>query len=351
MPHVRYCYRCGRRVSPDQPDCWYCGTTVRRTLRPERRCPYCDEVVRERAIKCANCGEFLDQPASVEKEPRPRESRAEREAPPARPPRPREDRTIKTIDQGRTIDPARAIEQKTRLKLEAPTRFREPARDRDPDAAATAESPSIPESILKGRAKPKDLIPLSRRDRELAVVDVEVEAAPPPARREAPRDLAVAADVRGTGGLRRRGLFDRLKDLLGAAPPPPPPRMEVRENSPYRICAICQTEILATDNYCFHCGQKYAARPFRFAGDVRAPLNFGVYALAAVCMIPHLLYYLVADKPPAWLLLLSGIAAVGLLGYSAANSIDRRNRTVSWLLLLAAFAIMAGPLLLEYNPR
>lgn len=350
MPHVRYCYRCGRRVSPDQPDCWYCGTSVRRTIRPERRCPYCDEVVRERAKKCASCGEFLDDAVGVEKEGRPRERSVQRQRPPASTPQRREDRTIGTIEGGRTVDPGRAIEQKTRLKLEAPTRFRQEAKDRDPDSAATAESPTIPESILKGRANSRDLVPISRGDRDVATVEVEIERPAPPARRDADRGIAIPVEVRDEEGLRRRGFFDRLRRMF-AAPPPPPPRMEVHENSPYRVCGVCRTEIFANDNYCFHCGQKYATRAFRFASDVHAPLNFGVFAVAAVLLVPHVLYYLVANKPPAWMLLLSGIGAVGVLGYSATNSIDRRNRTVSWILLFAALTLMAIPLGLEFGRR
>lgn len=345
MAEVKYCYRCGRRVSPGHTDCWYCGTTLHRTIRPERRCPYCDEVVRERAIKCANCGEFLDQPVEVEKEKAAR-PRAEPASPPPPKASPRRDRTLEVSARP---DPRRAIEQKSRLKLEAPTRFRE-GPGRDPDAGATAESPEVPESVLKGRAKPKDLIRVERAEREMATIEVEVEPAKPPARRDGKVEVAVPPDAVEAGEI-APGLFARIKHLFAGSPPPPPPRMDVRERSRFRICAICGTEILATDNYCFHCGQKYAREHFRFSTQVHAPLNFGLYAVAAICLIPHLLYFVVPAKSPAWLLLLSGIGAAGVLGYSATNSIDRRNRVVSWIFLLVALGIVAVPLLLEYGPR
>lgn len=345
MPDVKYCYRCGRRVSPEHTDCWYCGTTLHRTIRPERRCPYCDEIVRERAIKCANCGEFLDQPVEVEKE---KAARAKAESAP--PPGPRvEPRRDRTIEASARPDPGRAIEQKSRLKLEAPTRFREEEKV-EGDAGDTAESPEVPESVLKGRTKPKDLIRVERDKRDMATVEVEVESAPPPARRTRTVDVALPPDA-VQGGEIAPGLFARIKRLFAGNPPPPPPRMDVRERSRYRICAICGTEILSTDNYCFHCGQKYAREQFRFSTRVHAPLNFGLYAVAAICLVPHLLYFVVPAKSPGWLLLLSGVATAGVLGYSATNSIDRRNRAVSWILLLVAMGIIAVPLLLEYGPE
>jgi hypothetical protein len=339
LAHVRYCYRCGRRASPDQPDCWYCGTTVRRTLRAERRCPYCDEVVREKAIKCANCGEFLDQAVDVERERTGRKRTASDERIPVTR-KPREDRTVQV-----SREPARpAIEQKTRLKLEAPTRFRSGA-NRDPEAAATAESPEIPESVLKGRAKPKDLIRVERKEREIATVEVEVEPAGAPALRDAASVPSTRAEVRDDGFL------SRLRDLFFGSPPAPQPQLEVRATARFRNCAICGTEILVTDNYCFHCGQKYARQDFRFSPQTRAPLNFAAYAMAGVGLIPHLLYFLVPGKSPAWLLLVSAMGVVGILGYSATNSFDRRNRAVSWFLLLASMAVMAVPLVLEYGPE
>lgn len=345
MAEVKYCYRCGRRVSPEHTDCWYCGATLHRTIRPERRCPYCDEVVRAKAIKCANCGEFLDQPLEVEKETAGRK-RGEPEKPAAPEAGPRRDRTVEVSARP---EPGRAIEQKTRLKLEAPTRFRQ-GKGGETDAGATAESPEVPESVLKGRAKPKDLIRVERGERDMATVEVEVEPAEPPARRAGKTEVAIPPEA-AERGEPPQGLLARIKQLFVGAPPPPPPRMEVKERSRYRICAICGTEILSTDNYCFHCGQKYAREHFRFSTRIHAPLRLGVYAVAAVCLIPHLLYFLVPTKAPAWLLLISGIAAVGVLGYSATNSIDRRNRVISWLYLVVAMGIIAVPLLLEYGPE
>lgn len=337
-------------MSKEQPDCWYCGTSVRREIRPERRCPYCDEKVRPKAIKCANCGEFLDEVAEVEKEAAGRERPATVSSgkPPeaaAPAPRPREQRTI-------AADAKPALEHKTRLKLEAPTRFRTGGEHRDPDAAATAESMAVPESILKGRAKPKDLIRIEQRERELATVEVELEPARAPAKLDPNRTLpAIVESGPGASGEGGAGWFGRFAGLFRGAPPPPPPRVDLREHSAFRNCSICGTEIFASDNYCFHCGQKYAAREFRFDTRVYGPLNYGVYATTAVLLIPHVLYFIVANKPPRGVLLGSAAAAVGLCLFSLVKSPDRRNRIVSGLLLAMTIALTGVPLFLTYGPR
>jgi hypothetical protein len=158
MADVKYCYRCGRRISKEQPDCWYCGTSVHRTIRPERRCPFCDEVVREKAIKCANCGEFLESPLEVEREP----AAAEGPAPaPSGPPHARVARVDPPAGTAGAIgeEPRRRLEHVTRPKLEAPTRFRD------------------------GRPRPtgsRELIRIDPGEREPATVEVVVEPAHPP---------------------------------------------------------------------------------------------------------------------------------------------------------------------------
>ncbi|MCX7049623.1 MAG: zinc ribbon domain-containing protein [Candidatus Sumerlaeota bacterium] len=59
-PAVLYCYKCGRRTGGDARNCYYCGAPKHRVIRDARRCPFCDLPVRRKAVKCHNCGEYLD---------------------------------------------------------------------------------------------------------------------------------------------------------------------------------------------------------------------------------------------------------------------------------------------------
>jgi hypothetical protein len=326
MADVKYCYRCGRRVSKEQPDCWYCGTSVHRTIRAERRCPYCDEVVREKAIKCASCGEFFEAPLEVERE---RPAGAVGGGSQTKGGRAGEGHTKPKVEAAGALEheARRAIGHKTRPKLEAPTRFRE------------------------AKGGERDLIRGDPKEREAATVEIVIEPAGPPARVEsAERTITIAGDE-GRGAQGEGGWFGRWRGRGGEAATAGGPRIEVRERSPYRICAICQTEIFASDNYCFHCGQKYAPRAFRFETRTYGPLNLGAYALAGALLIPNLLYYLVENKPAGWLLIGSALASGGVLLNTALRSDDRRNRIVSSVLLAIALAVAAVPLFLTYGPN
>ncbi len=56
---VKFCRHCGRIVPIDAVECPYCG---KNTLKPvgRKECPFCGEPIREKAVKCKHCGEFLD---------------------------------------------------------------------------------------------------------------------------------------------------------------------------------------------------------------------------------------------------------------------------------------------------
>lgn len=58
-PVAKYCYRCGRGLDKGADRCLFCGAPARVTEKV-RRCPFCDQLIREQAIKCQHCGEFLD---------------------------------------------------------------------------------------------------------------------------------------------------------------------------------------------------------------------------------------------------------------------------------------------------
>ncbi len=56
---MKFCRHCGRTIDQESVDCPYCGrNTIREVGRSQ--CPFCREPVRQGAIKCKHCGEFLD---------------------------------------------------------------------------------------------------------------------------------------------------------------------------------------------------------------------------------------------------------------------------------------------------
>jgi predicted amidophosphoribosyltransferase len=57
---VRYCYECGHKIDPSRDGCWYCGTALRRSIRPPRACQFCGSEIPYGAVKCKHCGEWVD---------------------------------------------------------------------------------------------------------------------------------------------------------------------------------------------------------------------------------------------------------------------------------------------------
>lgn len=55
----KYCRYCGRIIPMDSVNCTYCDRNTIRTPG-EKECPICREPIRQKAIKCKHCGEFLD---------------------------------------------------------------------------------------------------------------------------------------------------------------------------------------------------------------------------------------------------------------------------------------------------
>lgn len=309
-----YCFRCGRRLvkSQLQNRCMYCSAATQRVIRPPKRCRYCDQAVRHKAVKCHHCGEFLDGRDHVE--------------PAARPGGPTfviEQAIIQNNPQGMQIEagPGRALDAPAatdraldppRAEQAAPQALPEPQRALPPPGGGAQNRSSVD---ADQNARP-DAAPDAPGDasEDASVISVDAEAvgaetqtaipgAPLPAIRPdsaqahddaalpvpALRDAAPAIARQGgkavaaAAGLMRRAI-EKRKDASSAVT-----AIDVEEESEedrYRICGVCQTEILADDNFCYHCGQKYYSsdwepRPKAGAGNVV------LYVLVILCLLAH----------------------------------------------------------------
>jgi len=275
---ANFCFRCGRHIGRQALKCWYCAAPTRREIRPPRRCPFCDEPIRPKAIKCHNCGEYLDgrdRPAAVSGAAPTPDLVVEHEIAP---------------------EPSRpALPGRERLRLEAPSVRELPASASRlvgpqslkalPPAETSDSSASVP-AVSASRA----LIPTGKRgsdeppagDRELAVVESSGAPAPPEVR---PSDLlpAVVGAVRSGVEAVARVVRERRA---------PAARRETEitvetEEDRYRLCPVCGTEMLKLDGYCFHCGQRNA-EGLAIVPTVRQKSNVSIYALVILLLLVHL---------------------------------------------------------------
>jgi len=252
---VFYCYLCGKHVGNLQKNCYYCGSSTQRIIRSLRRCPFCDLPVRHKALKCQHCGEFLD-------------GRPRGQGPPGQPnvtyvidkaiigspqglPLPGVGQAGRVGQVGQILGaPAllgggMAIEEGRRglIGYEGP----KPAAMSQDEDKRTIDVKAIPAG--GGEA---DKFAVVRQDKGAL--------APAPAPRNEGKELSVAAPAapnrrwlaRFTGSLMRRGgrpsVTGQGEDVVDAEIEPDLEKLR------YRNCPGCATEVLADDNYCFHCG-------------------------------------------------------------------------------------------------
>ncbi len=96
------------------------------------------------------------------------------------------------------------------------------------------------------------------------------------------RTGAMGAAAKGLPVLGRmmRKIFTRKKRV--------DPTLEAQIANPedrYRICTNCSEEVLATDNFCFSCGQQFKQSPFpQASSQAPAPANGFIYLLAFIGM-------------------------------------------------------------------
>jgi len=261
---VVYCYDCGRRISKKQDHCLYCSAPIRPWVRPPKHCTFCGEPVRHEAVKCRHCGEFLDGRSRapqggvvnhfyvIEK--------ALLNA--AHDYRLMAGKTVPS-DIAHKLDPAtvRAIESNRPELLQQPgvyalpaPRAQAPARDPDDDEivdaedAFTSDAPRLDRPALPmaggGEAGGANLPVRSDLG---ATLPARHEDSPPPPPALMHAGLALGRALGGVG----RWL------VKSGGKPKEDASIDVRVEDRYRICERCQAEILATDNFCFHCGVQY----------------------------------------------------------------------------------------------
>ena len=268
-----YCFRCGKHVRKDGGRCWYCYAPVRRVIRPPRKCPYCDEEIGSKAVKCPHCGEFLDGPSS-------RDVALAQAAARLHSPQITYviDKAVIQGDQplmlqgGRPIPPevsglltertVRAIQMNNPALIDQDGIKALPAPDGEPvgdPQTATVSSRAIERHTV-----------------------------------ESERNLSRDASGESRGG----SFLERLADFaLGRIEEPAKEPItlqatsvqteETPEEKKYANCNLCHTEVLASDNYCFHCGTKLRDEEERRAQVTvlrPMPSNAGLFLLAIVLM-------------------------------------------------------------------
>jgi hypothetical protein len=342
QPEVLYCHRCGKRARRSGGLCWYCNADLIREIRPARACPFCGEEIAQQAIKCPHCAEFLDG--------RPKPNAA-----------PNGGQQVTFV-----IDKAVF-------------------------GAGAAGVPTVTQVVgqtLVGGAG----APLSNPGQALGF---QGDALPPPAAAEiayqearalpAPASANGNALVRQTNVVRSSGapLDDdgylvvheqpaapvvkaRVVEQPVMVPPVVPeakpvaaPSAEVAAPSRYKTCVNCETELLAGDNYCFHCGALTpggkALRPLKDDGKS----NTVYFFLSMLCMfflVLHTFAHAIKFEIPAnWVkseylsaAVMGCIAGAFLLLFAAFfRKRGLGNQIICILLLLLWFVISAGALFFD----
>jgi hypothetical protein len=259
-PAGNYCYQCGRRVNKQVDHCWYCGAATHRWVRPPKRCPFCGEVVRGEAIKCRHCGEFMDGRPSPVTGP---------------------SQVVYIVDKdllraardyrllaGQPVPPevARALDAQTVRAIEnnQPRLITTPgvhalptpsAGDGEHDIVDVEPiAPQGPSRQIAPHEHPRQIE--GRRELVVSRGEAREEASNLPARRgDAPPLPAVINTGLALGRALGRAGGWLIRKAVG--PEGDENTIDVEAKDQYRICDSCQTEILASDNYCFHCGMQH----------------------------------------------------------------------------------------------
>lgn len=333
---------------------------MQRTVRAPRRCPFCDELIRENAIKCRNCGEFLDDVErggkgrdSGEKQPTFVIEKAVFQNEGARP--------------GGEGGPALIANSPAKRIEHSPTK---PAGGQPalPNHGGASSAPTVTGGATEWGDETVPASEVPRPSGISGVVSGMVSRTLLPILRpkgpgEAEKlELAKTETVRRPLAKREGGsLAKRDKaELARVASPATEPAKEkaakgeasitvdVQGRNLHRKCGICATDIFTTDNYCFHCGQKYAHHQFRFRLRPSREVNWAVIAVVVACLVPHLLYFLVERKPSSVTILTTGAAAPAISLVAAVRAEQGGiNRIIGIILTVLSLIIVAAPVILS----
>jgi predicted amidophosphoribosyltransferase len=347
QPAVRFCHQCGRRIDPQRDQCWYCGASKHRKIRPLKTCSYCGSQVPPEAVKCRHCGEFLDgrdrsKPAAAEQPQQVvyvvdralLQAQADRRLLPGQPVPPEVARrlsgpTVQAIEHNRPD----LIDDPHVRALPAPA----PAPEVGGESIVDVPAREIPEgSEMAGGRK---LLPGASRDLVRSGGGGAGGSANLPSRREdTPQGVGG-----GVGGMVGGALAALGRFLIRTAPGktrPKPEEIEVRREDRYRICEQCQTEMLADDNFCFHCGMQYHA-----AVSLKEPEKLVMYRsntpiYIVIVLLVGLLWLMgtgIGASLPGWS---RPVVAAASLGMCAAAFMRRRTFTSQLVCIVLVVATL-----------
>ncbi len=112
-----------------------------------------------------------------------------------------------------------------------------------------------------------------------------------------------------------------------------------------KVCPFCSKEIPDEAAICPHCGRDLVAAAEEAAGQLRAAgypfiksvLWIGGYILLTSIVRGSILYFTVRTGWPAhWSMILSGVAALAILGYGVFRAQQQKRSAIKWLLLVYA---------------
>lgn len=309
-----YCFRCGRRLvkSQLQNRCMYCSAATQRVIRPPKRCRFCDEPVRHKAIKCHHCGEFIDgrdhvdpaakaggptfviEQAIIQNNPQGMQIEAgpgrALDAPAATDraldPPPAEQAAPQALPEPQCALPAPGSAQDRSTAGAQQDAGRDAIRDTPGDAPDDSSVISVDAEAVGAETLPSGSGTPAPAVRPEAAEDDDDALLPVPALRDAAPAIARQSGkaVAAAAGLMRR-VIDKRRDTSGNAITAIDVEDESEEDR-YRICAVCQTEILADDSFCYHCGQKYFSSDWEPRAKAGAR-NVVLYVLVVLCLVAH----------------------------------------------------------------